>query len=143
MPARLIRRYKRFLADVEIVGGAPPSRRIARTRARCSGSTIAGLGGLARADAHQAALPLGAGGAPTAGLVGINTGHPNALVAEAIAAGLIAELAGYSEHAPRGELRGQLAHRPAARARRPAPVLRRGQERPSQARREPPSSPTA
>src|SRR6478752_5936280 len=57
---RLIRRYKRFLADVQLPGEV---------------ITAAG---------------------PKPVMVGINTSLPNALVAEAIAAGRIAELTGYA-----------------------------------------------
>jgi sugar fermentation stimulation protein A len=101
VPARLVRRYKRFLADVEIAG-APP------VTAHCPnpGSML----GLAAPGAEIWLAPtttklrlrwelVRADGA----LVGINTGHPNALAAEALGAGRIAELAGYG--APRREVR--------------------------------------
>ena len=94
VPARLIRRYKRFLADVEIAGQEPVT-------AHCPnpGSMI----GLAAPGADILLTPT------TTKLpyrwelervdgnwVGINPGHPNAIVAEAIAAARIPALAGYA-----------------------------------------------
>jgi sugar fermentation stimulation protein A len=94
--AVLLRRYKRFLADVRLLTGA-------ETTAHCAnpGSML----GLAAPGAEVWLLPcvdprrklawswelIRAGDA----LVGINTAHPNRLAAEAIAAGRIPELRTY------------------------------------------------
>ena len=100
IPAVLVRRYKRFLADVEL-----PSGEMVTVHCANPGSMI----GLAAPGAQiwlsQSANPnrklahswelievdLGSG----AELVG-HTGHPDALAAEAIAAGVIPDLAGYA-----------------------------------------------
>jgi sugar fermentation stimulation protein A len=99
-PATLVRRYKRFLADVVLASGETvtahcanpgsmiglnvPGARIWLSKSANSQRKLAHSWELIEVD-------LGAG----VELVGINTTHPNALAGEAIAAGLIPELAGY------------------------------------------------
>ncbi len=96
VPGRLLRRYKRFLADVELHDGEVVTAYCANP-----GSMM----GLMEAGAEVWLSPAAS---PTRklryswellrvgeGLVGINTAHPNVIVAEAIAGGQVPELAGY------------------------------------------------
>ncbi len=97
---RLLQRYKRFLADVALDSGATVTASCPNTGSMLGlaapGSTV----WLSRSESATRKYPhtwemveadLGQG--PS--LVGINTGHPNRLVAEAIEARRIKPLAGY------------------------------------------------
>ena len=100
IPARLIRRYKRFLADVLMPDGTETTVHVANPGSMLGlvapGSRIF----LSRSENPNRKLPLswelvevdfGNG----AELVGVNTGHPNRLIEEAIKGGQVPELAGY------------------------------------------------
>jgi len=105
IPARLQRRYKRFLADVILPDG---SEVIVHCPNPGSMLGLAGPGTICWLSDHRGGnrkLPFGWEIAELPGpaadlsrrLVGINTGHANAIVAEALAAGRIDSLAGYRE----------------------------------------------
>ena len=97
---RLIRRYKRFLADVVLDCGEAVTAACPNTGAMLGladpGSVIwlSESASLTRKYRHTwEMVELADGAAPA--LVGINPMRPNTIVAEAIAAGLIPQLAGY------------------------------------------------
>src|SRR5438552_1574832 len=101
IPATLVRRYKRFLADVLLPSGETVTAHVANPGAMTGLDAAGARVWLSRSDnpkrklAHSWELievDLGCG--PE--IVGVNTAQPNPLAGAAIAAGAIPELAGYA-----------------------------------------------
>jgi sugar fermentation stimulation protein A len=100
IPATLIRRYKRFLADVTLADGSETTVHVANPGSMLGLVTPGTRVFLSSSESKGRKLPLSwelvevdFGAGPE--LVGVNTGWPNRLVEEAIASGKLPALAGY------------------------------------------------
>jgi sugar fermentation stimulation protein A len=97
-PGRLIRRYKRFLADIELAGGETITAHCANPGSMMGVAPEGAPVWVSKSASKTRKLPFSwelveLGGA----LVAINTSNPNKIAAEAIAGRFIPELAGYGE----------------------------------------------
>ncbi len=101
IPATLIRRYKRFLADVVLPNGVEVTAHVANPGAMTGLNAAGSRVWLSKSDNPKRKLPYSwelvevdfGGGAE---LVGVNTAHPNALVGEALKDKLFPGLSDYT-----------------------------------------------
>ena len=121
---KLIKRYKRFLTDVELDDGEHGDGHLPQYRlddgpaGRRQPGVAVGVGQpQAQVRPHLGDGRGGERGRPPA-RVGLNTGLPNKLVEEAILAGKVDALTGLREPQARTEIRQELAHRHPAVERR-------------------------
>jgi len=103
VPGRLLRRYKRFLADIELATGGTITAACPNTGSMLGCCEPGSRVWLSQSDSptrkyrhtwELVEVKPRERGRPV--VVGINTGLPNRLVAEAIASGAIDDLAGYA-----------------------------------------------
>lgn len=100
---RLVKRYKRFLADMMLDDGTAITASCPNTGSMLGLTTPNSVVWVSQSDSptrkyrHTWEMIEVAGAKEKPKLVGINTGHPNKIVAEAIAAGQIERLTGYAD----------------------------------------------
>lgn len=96
--ARLLRRYKRFLADIELASGEQITIHCPNTGSMLNCMVEGGQVWFSRSDDPKRKLPgtWEIGETPQGRLACVNTGRANALVEEALRAGIISELAGFT-----------------------------------------------
>lgn len=113
---RLLRRYKRFLADIETASGELLTIHCANTGSMLNCMSEGARIWFSRSNDPKRKLPGSweIGETPHGRLAVINTGRANALVEEALRAGLIAELSGFTSlkrEVPYGQERSRIDFR--------------------------------
>ncbi|MBH3463061.1 DNA/RNA nuclease SfsA [Pseudomonas putida] len=122
--ARLLRRYKRFLADIELANGEQMTIHCPNTGSMLNCMRDGGQVWFSRSNDPKRKLPgtWEISETPQGRMACVNTGRANALVEEALRAGVITELAGftalkrevaYGEERSRGDFSLELADGPA------------------------------
>lgn len=96
--ARLLRRYKRFLADIEVASGEQMTIHCPNTGSMLNCMKEGGKVWFSRSNDPKRKLPgtWEISETPQGRLACVNTGRANAIVEEALRAGVISELAGFT-----------------------------------------------